>query len=148
MKPASLHLGNFATTVEEARKAFQACSGADLDIAAWLVYYEAKEAAYQDLLQKVPPLRDIPDFWRLAQNSSSVTWIPVIEREIKKILSSAVCACGAKLKWPKTICLKCSKENREARKRARLALTSARTTSTRKISTKRPKIKKTILRAS
>jgi hypothetical protein len=148
MKPVTLHLGNFATRINELKFEFLGNPMPD-NPSHWLAYYEGKIAAYDLLCRKVPQIKEISDFWRLVQNSSGNEWLPWVQKEIARIVSSAKCSeCGTKVAWPKKICLGCLKERRESAKRARLLLRTAPKSSMKKISTKRPKIKKTILRAS
>lgn len=116
MKPASLHLGNFATRVAKARLTFENGRGYPSE---WLVFYDEKQSAYDVLCEKVPQIKEIPDFWRWVQNSASLDWITWTEREILRIVKSAQCSCGIKLKWPQKTCEKCSKLRQEKAKLAK-----------------------------
>jgi hypothetical protein len=116
-------LQSFAQTVTEAHKAFDA----DRDMAAWLVFYEAKQAAYAKLVAALPQVEAIEDFWRYVQNMAPAAWLPIIEREILRITHSKHlcrdCAAVA-VTWPKRRCARCQKARRletyqKAKQRAR-----------------------------
>jgi hypothetical protein len=115
MKPASLHLGSFATRVETARKTFLAARSGEI-LSAWIIFYEEKQTAYQTLVEKVPQVREISDFWRLVQNSPGKLWIPWVEKEIARVTASAKCSCGVKLTWPQRVCSKCLNIKKKAEK--------------------------------
>jgi len=113
-------LQDFARTVMEARKAFDA----DRSMTAWLVFYEAKQAAYAKLATAVPQVTDIEDFWRYAQNTAPALWVPIIEGEIARVTKSR-CLCArcqkVKVSWPERLCDGCRKVRRsEAVTKARL----------------------------
>lgn len=104
-------LQEFARTVIEARTVFDA----DRDMAAWLVFYEAKQEAYTNLIAALPLVNEIEDFWRYVQNMPSVAWLPIIEGEISLITKSR-CLCArcqkVKVTWPERFCDKCRKIRR------------------------------------
>ena len=117
-------LQEFADTIMKARKAFNA----DRDIAAWLVFHEAKQSAYAKLVGALPQVREIQDLWRYVQNMMVAEWLPIIEAEVAQITRSrSVCHdCGAaKIAWPERRCVQCRKERRldtyrKAKDRARV----------------------------
>ena len=98
-------LQDFAQTVTKARRAFDA----NRSMAAWLVFYEAKQAAYAKLVAALPQVADIEDFWRYVQNMSAATWLPMLEREADRISQSArKCRdCAAPVVWPGRRCISC-----------------------------------------
>ena len=115
----------FAQTVTEARKVFDA----GRDMAAWLVFYEAKQAAYAKLVAAFPQIKAIEDdFWRYVQTMTPAVWLPIIEREILRITHSKhLCRdCGAvAVTWPERRCTQCQKARRletyqKAKQRARV----------------------------
>jgi hypothetical protein len=104
-------LEDFARTVTKARQLFDA----DRDVAAWLVFYEAKQTAYAKLVAALPQVDAIDDFWRYVQNMSSVAWLPIIEGEITRVTKSrCLCARCQKVKvcWPERFCDECRKIRR------------------------------------
>jgi hypothetical protein len=117
-------LQEFAQAVKEARKAFDA----DRDMAAWLVFYEAKQTAYAKLVAVLPQVEAIEDFWRYVQNMAPAAWLPIIEGEILRITHSKhLCRdCGAvAVTWPKRRCARCQNARRletykKAKQRARV----------------------------
>jgi len=120
----SAALQDFAHEVANARKVFDA----GRTMSAWLVFYEAKELAYTKLVAAIPPVKEIEDFWRYVQNMGPTTWLPIIEREILRIIHSKhLCRdCGAvAVMWPQRLCAHCQKARRletyrKARQRARV----------------------------
>ena len=91
---------------------------------AWLLFNEAKQIAYANLIAALPQVREIEDFWRYVQNMPSVRWLPIIEREISLITKSR-CLCArcqkVKVSWPERFCDECRKIRRsEAATKARL----------------------------
>jgi hypothetical protein len=122
--PKMTPLQDFAQAVKEERKAFDA----DRDMAAWLVFYEAKQAAYAKLVVVLPQVEAIEDFWRYVQNMAPAAWLPIIEGEILRITQSKhLCRdCGAvAVTWPKRRCARCQKARRletyqKAKQRARV----------------------------
>jgi hypothetical protein len=104
-------LQNFARTVTEARKVFDA----DRDMAAWLVFYEAKETAFANLVAALPQVKEVEDFWRYVQNIAPAAWLPIIEGEVASVIKSrCLCARCQKLKvsWPERFCDQCRKIRR------------------------------------
>ena len=71
----------FAQTVTAIRKVFDASR----DTAAWLVFYEAKQVAYDKLVAALPQIKEIEDFWHYVQNIAPAAWLPIIEDEILRI---------------------------------------------------------------
>jgi hypothetical protein len=120
MKP----LQDFSYAVTEARKIFEAGH----DMAAWLVFYEAKEAAYAKLVAALPQVDAIEDFWRYTQNMPPTAWLPIMESEILRITHRKhFCRdCGAvAITWPERRCTQCQKARRletyqRAKQRARV----------------------------
>jgi hypothetical protein len=79
---------------------------------SWLAFYEAKRAAYGELLRAQPEVRAIEDFWRYVQNTPAAQWLPILEREIKRIRASWVCRdCRVPMEKAGT-CPKCLKARR------------------------------------
>jgi hypothetical protein len=120
IQPKMTPLQDFAQVVTEARKAFDA----DRDIAAWLVFYEAKQAAYAKLVAVLPQVEAIEGFWRYVQNMAPAAWLPIIEGEITRITKNR-CLCArcreVKVSWPERFCDDCRKIRRsEAATRSRL----------------------------
>jgi hypothetical protein len=117
-------LQEFAHGMAEAHKVFNAGHG----VAAWLVFYDAREAAYAKLVAALPQVKEIKDFWRYVQNMPPAAWLPVIEREILHITHTKhLCRdCGAvAVTWPKRLCAQCQKARRletyqKAKQRARV----------------------------
>jgi len=103
-------LQEFARTVTEARTIFDA----GRDMAAWLVFYEAKQGAYTELVAALPQVQEM-DFWRYVQNMPPVAWLPIIEGEISRITKSR-CLCArcqrVKVSWPERFCDECRKIRR------------------------------------
>jgi hypothetical protein len=84
------------------------------DCASWLAFYEAKDAAYGELLSAQPEVSAIKDedFWRYVQNMPPAQWLPILAREIKRIRASWVCRdCRAPLEKA-GICPKCLRARR------------------------------------
>jgi hypothetical protein len=117
-------LRDFALSVREARKAFNA----NRDVAAWLVFYEAKQTAYAKLVAALPQAREVDDFWRYVQNMAPAAWLPVIESEILRVTHAKYrCRdCGAlAATYSERRCARCEKARRletyrKAKERARL----------------------------
>jgi hypothetical protein len=113
-------LQDFARAVTEARQVFDA----NRDMAAWLVFYDAKQTAYAKLVATLPLVKEIEDFWRYVQNMAPAAWLPIIEREISRVTKSR-CLCArcqkVKVSWPERFCDECRKVRRsEAVTKARL----------------------------
>lgn len=84
-------------------------------MAAWLVFYEAKQTAYAKLVVALPQVEEIEDFWRYVQNMAPAAWLPIIERDIARITrSKCLCRdCGAvAVTWPERRCAECRKARR------------------------------------
>jgi hypothetical protein len=121
---AKTPLQSFAQTVTEARKVFDA----GRDMAAWLVFYEAKQTAYAKLVAALPKIDAIKDFWRYVQNMAPSAWLPIIESELKRITCSKYFChdCGAvAVTYPQRRCAQCQKARRlktyqKAKQRARV----------------------------
>jgi hypothetical protein len=117
-------LQTFAEAVAKAREAFDA----DRGMAAWLVFYEAKQGAYTKLAAALPRIGEIPDFWRCVQNITVAKWLPIVEAELEQItLKRSVCHdCGlTEIRWPERLCPECRKASRldtyrKAKERARI----------------------------
>jgi hypothetical protein len=118
-------LQDFAQAVTEARKAFDA----DRDMAAWLVFYEAKQTAYTKLVATLPQIKAIEDdFWRYVQNMTPAAWLPIIEGEVARIrrMKELCRDCGAvAVTWFERRCARCQKARRletyqKAKQRARV----------------------------
>jgi hypothetical protein len=110
-------LRKFAKAVTEARKVFAAAGGVGAagGVRAWLVFYDAKQAAYAKLVVALPQVAAIPDFWRYVQNMPVAQWLPVIEAQVAQISRSrSWCrACGAvEVTWPSRRCAQCQKARR------------------------------------
>jgi len=98
----------FAQTVAEARTMFQSSR----DVGAWRIFYEAKEAAYTKLVAALPQVKAIENFWRYVQNIPAAQWLPVLEREIKRIRAGWVCRdCRVPMEKAE-ICRECLKARR------------------------------------
>src|SRR5262245_9878669 len=99
-------LQTFDRSLTEARKAFDA----DPNMAAWRVFYEAKQTAFAKLVAALPQVKEVEDFWRHVQNMPSAEWLPIIEGEIARITKSR-CLCGCcqevKVSWPVRFCEEC-----------------------------------------
>jgi hypothetical protein len=116
-------LQDFAQAVTEARKAFDA----ERDMAAWLVFYEAKQTAYTKLVAALPQVEAIESFWRYVQNMAPAAWLPIIEDEILPRSKHLCTSCGAvAVTWPdERRCAQCQKARRletyqKAKQRARV----------------------------
>jgi hypothetical protein len=108
---AAAALQDFAHEVTNARKVFDA----GRTLSAWLVFYEVKESAYAKLIAALPQIKDIEDFWRYVQNMGPTAWLPIIEREILRVIHSKhLCRdCGAvAVTWPQRRCAQCQKARR------------------------------------
>ena len=110
-------LREFAKAVTEARKVFAAAGGvgAPSGVRAWLVFYDAKQAAYAELIAALPQVATIQDFWRYVQNMPVAQWLPIIETEVEHIIvSRSLCEdCGAaEASWPTRRCAGCQKARR------------------------------------
>jgi hypothetical protein len=106
-------LQRFANAVTHARNLFHA----DRSVRAWPVSYEAKQAAYIELLAALPQVKEIPDFWRYVQNMPVVKWMPIIEADVARIMRKrSLCHdCGAaEIMWPQRRCVRCNKARRLA----------------------------------
>jgi hypothetical protein len=74
---------------------------------AWLVFYEAKQAAFAKLLGVLPQVSEVEDFWRYVQNMPPVAWRGrLIEGEVASITKSR-CLCArcqkVKVSWPEPV---------------------------------------------
>jgi hypothetical protein len=110
-------LREFAKTVTEARKVFAASGGVGSagGVRAWLVFYDAKQAAYAKLVAALPQVAAIPDFWSYVQNMPATQWLPIIEAQIEQITRSrSLCEeCGAvEVSWPTHRCPGCQEATR------------------------------------
>src|SRR5262249_9128761 len=82
------------------------------DCSSWVAFYEAKQAAYGELVRALPEVHEIADFWRYVQNIPAAQWLPILEREIKRIRASWICRdCRAPMEKA-GICPKCLKAGR------------------------------------
>ena len=113
-------LQTFGQSVTEARKAFDA----DRNMAAWLVFYEAKQTGFAKLVAALPQVKEVEDFWPYVQNMPSAEWLPIIEGQIARITTSR-CLCArcqkVKVSWPVRFCQECRKIRRsEAASKSRL----------------------------
>jgi hypothetical protein len=111
-------LQDFARTVTEARTVFDAAR----NMAAWLVFYEAKQTAYTKLVAVWPQVKEIEDFWRYVQSMAPLAWLPIIATRSKCLCRD----CGAvAVSWPERRCAQCQKARRletyqKAKQRARV----------------------------
>ena len=99
----------FAKSIADAQRQF-----VPGDCSSWLAFYEAKQAAYSELLRAQREVRAIEDenFWRYVQNTPAAQWLPILEREVKRIRASWVCRdCHAPMERA-AICPKCLKSRR------------------------------------
>jgi hypothetical protein len=78
-------LQTFAKEVTEARKEFEAARGRTGWASRWLIFKDAKDAAYEKLVAAIPKVKEIGDFWRYVRNMPTATWLPIIERELSTI---------------------------------------------------------------
>ena len=104
-------LQHFACAITQARKVFQA----DRCVTAWVVFYEATQLAYLNLLEDMPQVKEIDDFWRYVQNMPVAKWVPIIDAEIGRITRrKSLCHdCGAvAISWPERLCPECKKTRR------------------------------------
>jgi hypothetical protein len=104
-------LREFAKTITEARTVFEA----DRSMKTWLALYEAKHAAYSELVTALPQIAEIEDFWRYVQNMPVVKWVPIIEAEVQHIMPGrTLCEdCGAvEVSWPTRRCAQCQEARR------------------------------------
>ena len=107
-------LREFAKSVTEARNVFAATGGvgAPGGVRAWLVFYDAKQAAYAKLVAALPKVAAIQDFWRYVQNMPVAQWLPIIEAQVAQIIcSTSLCRdCGAaEVASPARRCAQCQK---------------------------------------
>jgi hypothetical protein len=114
---ATRALREFAKTVTEARKVFTAAGGVGAagGVRAWLVFYEAKQAAHIKLVGAVPAVAAIPDFWRYVQNMPVIQWLPIIEAEVTRITCNrSLCRDrgAVEVTWPARRCAQCQKGRR------------------------------------
>jgi hypothetical protein len=65
----------FVQAMAQARKVFDA----DHSMAAWLVFYEAKQTAFANLVAALPQVKEVEDFWRYVHNTASTAWLPIVE---------------------------------------------------------------------
>ena len=104
-------LQTFAQAVTKAREAFDA----DRSMAAWLVFYEAKQRAHAELVAALPQVKEIEDFWRYVQSMASTAWLPIVEGEINGVNKSR-CLCArcqqVKVSFPERFCDECRKSRR------------------------------------
>jgi hypothetical protein len=83
-------LQSFAFAIAKARGAFNAGE-------SWLSFYEAKQAAYTELVAALPEIREVQDFWRYVQNMSPAAWLPIVEREVTRMTRTK----STRADWPK-----------------------------------------------
>lgn len=122
---ATLALRTFANAITEARSVFETSKAG---MTAWLVFYEAKQSAYAQLVAAVPHIAEIRDFWRYIQNMPVTQWQPVIEAQIEQMMRnrSSCEQCGAaEVIWPTRRCPACQEATRretyrKSKQRARL----------------------------
>jgi hypothetical protein len=113
-------LQTFGQTVTEARRAFDA----DCNMAAWLVFYEAKQTGFTKLVAALPQVKEVEDFWRYVQNMAPPVWLPIVEGKITRITKGR-CFCSrcqkVKVSWPERFCDECRKIRRsEAATKSRI----------------------------
>jgi len=104
-------LQHFACAITQARKVFQA----DRCVTAWLVFYEATQLAYLNLLEDMPQVKEIDDFWRYVQNMPTTEWLPIIEAEVARVTRRrSLCddCDAAEVTWPERLCPRCKKTRR------------------------------------
>jgi hypothetical protein len=83
--PAMSPLEAFAAAIGKARRTFspeQGCSG-------WLVFQDAKQAAYTKLVKAIPEVEDIVDFWRFVQNIGTNQIAAFLRSELAKLKKQA-----------------------------------------------------------
>jgi hypothetical protein len=102
-------LQDFAQAVAVARRAFEANPGITTE---WLAYYEAKQAAYAKLVAAIPQIEHVEDFWRYVQSVPASGWLPIIERELKRIIGHHCRDCPAPVPITRTLCDECRKAAR------------------------------------
>jgi hypothetical protein len=105
-------LQSFGQRVAQARQMF---NSSRRDMAAWLIFYQAKRVAYDKLVAALPQVKTIEDFWRYVQNMVPAAWLLIIESEIKHVTRSKYlcCNCAAvAVTWPKRRCAECQKARR------------------------------------
>src|SRR4029450_2893312 len=76
----------FAAAIDKARRTFspeQGCSG-------WLVFQDAKQAAYTKLMEAIPEVEGIVDFWRFVQNIETSQIAAFLRSELAKLKKQAV----------------------------------------------------------
>lgn len=106
-------ISSFQRGLEAARAAFRPG-----DNISWLTFYNRKMELYSRLAKDLPPVKDIDEFWRIAQYLSAKDVGPWIDREVKKILASAKCAdCGIWVDWPSKVCDNCVEVRIEAKRK-------------------------------
>jgi len=96
----------FAQEVTRARREFE--SNPDITT-QWLTYFEAKQAAYAELLGAVPEVEGIEDFWRYVQNTPTAVWFPVIERQLGRIAGHHCRDCATLIPVTRELCDECRK---------------------------------------
>jgi hypothetical protein len=104
-------LQDFAREVTDARRVFDA----GRTVAAWIVFYEAKQTAYAKLSAALPQVRAVEDFWRYVQNMAQAAWLPIIDCEIKRITFEKYLCRDCKsvqISWPKLVCGNCRTQRR------------------------------------
>jgi hypothetical protein len=107
-------LQDFAHAVAVARRAFNAERG----ISAWLIFYEAKQAAYTNLVTALPQVDGIEDFWRYVQSMAPAAWLPIIERELKRIVGHHCRNCPTPIPVTRLLCDDCRRAMRAETLRA------------------------------
>jgi hypothetical protein len=93
----------FAQEVSTARREFEAMRG----MSSWLVFFEAKQAAYEKLVAELPKAKDIEDFWRYVQSMPTVVWLPIIERELERIAGHHCRDCPTPIPMARILCDSC-----------------------------------------
>ena len=97
----------FAKSVADAKRQF-----VPGDCSSWLAFYEAKEAAYGELLRAQPEVHEIEEFWRYVQNMPAAQWLPILAPDIKRIRASWICRDCRTPMEKAGICPKCLKARR------------------------------------
>lgn len=118
-------LSNEEKIAEFGRKINWAHANWDQTLVGWLIYHEAKQQAYEELVEQLNEIAYIEGFWRIVSGGGD--WELRLLEAIKALHKGTPCrSCGAaKVKWPDRNCETCIAAKRhklEATKESRKAL--------------------------
>ena len=104
-------MSNESKIAEFSRKLNQAYNDWDKTPLGWLVYFEAKEQAQQELIEQINEVAYVEDFWRIVNGGN---WEPRLLEAIQTLHHGTPCqTCGeVKVKWPARNCDACVAEKK------------------------------------